>query len=39
MSTSVTSTSSLSELQAGSIKKQSPDCHYPLPEDSRSVTG
>lgn len=38
MSTSVTSTCSLNELQAGSMKKQSPDCHSSVPEDSRSVT-
>lgn len=39
MNTSVTSISSLNELQVGSLKKQSPDGHSSIAEDSESVTG
>ncbi|KAJ4439578.1 hypothetical protein ANN_07705 [Periplaneta americana] len=38
MNTSVSSISSLNELQPGAIKKQSPDAHSPIPEDTKSVT-
>ncbi|PNF33967.1 hypothetical protein B7P43_G04659 [Cryptotermes secundus] len=38
MNTSFTSISSLNELQACSMKKQSPDGHSPVPEDSKSLT-
>jgi hypothetical protein len=39
MNTSVTSISSLNELQACSTKKQSPDGLSPVAEDSQLVTG
>jgi hypothetical protein len=39
MNISVTSISSLNELQIGSLKKQSPDGHSCIPEDLESVTG
>ncbi|XP_069703128.1 rab GTPase-binding effector protein 1 isoform X2 [Periplaneta americana] len=38
MNTSVSSISSLNELQPGAIKKQSPDAHSPIPEDTKSMT-
>ncbi|XP_021941502.1 rab GTPase-binding effector protein 1 [Zootermopsis nevadensis] len=38
MNTSVTSISNLNELQVGSLKKQSPDGHSSIAEDSESVT-
>jgi hypothetical protein len=39
MNTSVTSISSLNELQIGNSKKQSPDGHSSIPEDSESTAG
>jgi hypothetical protein len=39
MNTLVTSVSSLNELHGGSTKKQSPDGHSPVPEDSKLLTG